>query len=79
MDHPKVTDVPSSLHGTSEWISAFAVRQGVEDSDFGFRHLYTLAGKNPSRFVTLRKHQAENIGQDLSVRKALLSVCGAVP
>lgn len=68
-----VTDVPSSLHGTSEWISAFA------DSDFGFRHLYTLAGKNPSRFVTLRKHQAENIGQDLSVRKALLSVCGRHP
>lgn len=68
-----VTDVPSSLHSTSEWISAFA------DSDFGFRHLYTLAGKNPSRFVTLRKHQADAIGQELSIRKALLSACGRHP
>eukprot|EP00435_Cladocopium_sp_Y103_P060613 s808_g22.t1 len=68
-----VTDVPSSLQGTSEWISAFA------DSDFGFRHLYTLAGKNPSRFVTLRKHQADHIGQELSFRKALLSACGRHP
>eukprot|EP00913_Durusdinium_trenchii_P001645 g1522.t1 len=58
-----VTEAPSSLQSSDdavEWVQSFA------DQDSGFRHLFTLAGKNPSRFIILGKAIQEDRGSRLA-------------
>lgn len=66
-----VTEAPSSLQSSDdavEWVQSFA------DQDSGFRHLFTLAGKNPSRFIILGKAIQED-----ERRATVWSACGRHP
>jgi len=76
-----VTCAPSYLQtpqAANEWVLAFA------ETDPGFRHLFTLVGKNPARFVMLGTPPSAELGSPIeeyrhASARALLATCRQHP